>query len=129
MLFTYKFLSSQFTDKHILRDYDGDKKEYQLSRRKKSFDVIISDSGTYLDIWVVGKTSSNASVNTVLSKFGIVVEKGVVISVPDGYTKCTLLDGEAVVYATYDKLFKIADVLGIRRKVFKDTIENSSSSL
>ncbi len=129
MLFTYKFLSSQFTDKHILRDYDGDKKEYQLSRRKKSFDVIISDSGTYLDLWVISKTSSNASVNTVLSKLGIVVEKGVATSIPDGYTKCTLLDGEAVVHATYDKLFKIAEVLGIRRRVPKDTTENTSSSL
>lgn len=121
MLFTYKFLASQFTDKHILRDYDGDKKEYQLSRRKRNFDVIISDSGTYLDLWIISNTGSNASVYAVLSKLGITVKDGAVNTLSDGYTKCTLLDGEAVVHSAYDNLFTIAEALGIRRKVVKDT--------
>lgn len=120
MLFSYKYLASQFTNKHIFRDYDGDKKEYQLSRIKKTYNVVISDSGTYLDIWVVGKTNSMATVHTVLGKLGIVVKNGVVSQLPNGYTKCTLLDGEAIVHCTYDNLLQIASALGIRRKMYKN---------
>lgn len=121
MLFSYKYLASQFTNKHILRDYDGDKREYQLSRIKKTYNVVISDSGTYLDLWVVGKTGSMASVYAALSKLGIVVKNGVVSSLPSGYTKCTLPDGEAIVHSTYDNLFPIANALGIRRRVYKSS--------
>lgn len=125
MLFTYKFLSSNFTKKHILTDKGGDLREFQLVRSKKSFNVTISDTGSYLDIWVVSKTSSNLSVYTVLRKLGIVVQDESVVLLPEGYTKCTLLDGEAIVHCTYDKLFSLADTLGIRRRVFKNSSDCS----